>query len=259
METLTITGQEQTSADLEAQAALRENGEIPRHIAIIMDGNGRWARSRGQNRVIGHHEGVRSVRDITESCAQLGVEHLTLYTFSTENWNRPPSEVDALMQLLIHTIRSESDTLRKNDIRLTTIGDLSLLPDACRDELFDAIESTATNSRMTLCLAISYSGRSELKRAMQQIARRAAAGEIDPEDVDEAMIEEALDTAGVPDPDLLIRTGGEYRVSNFLLWQIAYTEMYITNEFWPAFRREQLYDAIRDFQNRERRFGGLLD
>ncbi len=259
METLTITGEEQSGADLQAQAALRENGEIPRHIAIIMDGNGRWANSRGQNRVIGHHEGVLSVRDITESCAQLGVEQLTLYTFSTENWNRPPSEVDALMQLLIHTIRSESDTLRKNDIRLTTIGDLSLLPDACRDELFDAIESTADNRRMTLCLAISYSGRSELRRAVQRIARRIAAGDMSADEVDESVIEDALDTRGVPDPDLLIRTGGEFRVSNFLLWQIAYTEMYITDEFWPAFRRQQLYDAIRDFQNRERRFGGLLD
>lgn len=256
---MTITGEEQTRADLEAQAELRANGEIPRHIAIIMDGNGRWARSRGQDRVIGHHEGVRSVRDITESCAQLGVEQLTLYTFSTENWNRPPSEVDALMQLLIHTIRSESDTLRRNDIRLTTIGDLSLLPDACRTELFDAIESTANNQRMTLCLAISYSGRSELKRAVKSIARRVAEGSLSPEDIDEAVIEHSLDTRGVADPDLLIRTGGEYRVSNFLLWQIAYTEMYITEEYWPAFRRQQLYDAILDFQNRERRFGGLLD
>lgn len=256
---MTITGQEQTDADLKAQAELRANGEIPRHIAIIMDGNGRWARSRGQNRVIGHHEGVRSVRDITESCAQLGVDQLTLYTFSTENWKRPPSEVDALMQLLIHTIRSESDTLRRNDIRLTTIGDLSLLPDACRVELFDAIESTADNHRMTLCLAISYSGRSELTRAVRSIARRVAEGSIAPEEIDERTLEQSLDTNGIADPDLLIRTGGEYRVSNFLLWQIAYTEMYITDEYWPAFRREKLYDAILDFQNRERRFGGLLD
>lgn len=259
MEALTITGQEQSDADVEAQASLRANGDIPRHIAVIMDGNGRWARSRGQNRVIGHHEGVVSVRDITESCAQLGVEQLTLYTFSTENWNRPPSEVDALMQLFIHTIRKETDTLRKNDIRLTAIGDLDKLPEACRGELFEAIDGTRHNRRMTLCLAISYSGRSELKRAFQRIARQVAAGEVLPEEIDEAMIERSLDTAGVPDPDLLIRTGGEYRVSNFLLWQIAYSEMYITDEFWPAFRREQLYEAIRDYQNRDRRFGGLND
>ena len=257
VEELTITGKEQSLADAEAQEALRTRGQIPEHIAIIMDGNGRWARQRGQDRVIGHHEGVISVRDIVEACAQLGVSHLTMYTFSTENWNRPPSEVDALMQLLIHTIRRESDTLRRNKIRLTAIGDLSRLPDACRDELFDAINTTSQNTRMTLCLAISYSGRSEIARACRTIAQRVASGEIAAEDVNEAMVSAELDTAGVPDPDLLIRTGGELRVSNFLLWQIAYTEMYITEDFWPEFRREQLYEAIRDFQNRERRFGGL--
>lgn len=255
LEELTITGKQQSAADIESQDALRQNGQIPRHIAIIMDGNGRWARERGQDRVIGHHEGVRSVRDVTEACAQLGVEQLTLYTFSTENWNRPPHEVDALMQLLIHTIRSETSTLRKNDIRLTTIGDVSSLPDACRDELFDAINSTRTNSRMTLSLAISYSGRSEIIRAVRRLAERVAKGDISPSEIDERLFSETLDTVGVPDPDLLIRTGGEYRVSNFLLWQIAYTEMYITEDFWPSFRRNQLYDAIRDYQNRDRRFG----
>lgn len=255
MQEITITGQEQDAADVRAQDELRMKGDMPRHIAIIMDGNGRWACSRGQDRVIGHHEGVISVRDVTEACVQLGVQYLTLYTFSTENWNRPSSEVDALMQLLIHTIRRETDRLKRNHVRLRTIGDLSRLPDACRDELFDAINATHENSRMTLTLALSYSGRSEITRAARKLAQLSASGELDPARIDEAMFANTLDTNDIPDPDLLIRTGGEYRVSNFLLWQLAYTEMYITDDFWPAFRRQQLYDAIRDFQSRERRFG----
>jgi undecaprenyl diphosphate synthase len=251
----TITGEVQDELDAREQEALRAQGEIPRHIAVIMDGNGRWACSRGQNRVIGHHEGVVSVRDITETCVQLGVEYLTLYTFSTENWNRPSSEVDALMQLLIHTIRREADTLRRNRVKLRAIGDLSMLPDACRDELFDAINATRENARMTLTLALSYSGRSEIARAARKLAERVASGDLEVEAIDESTFAATLDTNDMPDPDLLIRTGGEYRVSNFLLWQLAYTEMYITDEFWPAFRRPQLYDAIRDFQSRDRRFG----
>src|SRR5690625_6109913 len=192
-----------------------------------MDGNGRWARQRGQDRVIGHHEGVISVRDIVEACAQLGVSHLTMYTFSTENWNRPPSEVDALMQLLIHTIRRESDTLRRNKIRLTAIGDLSRLPDACRDELFDAINTTSQNTRMKLCLAISYRGRSEIARACRTIAQRVAQGEIAAEDGNEAMVAAELDTAGVSDPDSVLRRGGEVGGSKFLVLRIVETDMYI--------------------------------
>jgi undecaprenyl diphosphate synthase len=252
---VTITEKDRDEGDVAVQDELIQHGQIPRHVAIIMDGNGRWACSRGQDRVIGHHEGVISVRDITEACVELGVEYLTLYTFSTENWNRPSSEVDALMQLLIHTIRRETDTLRRNRVRLRAIGDLSMLPDACRDELFDAINSTNDNARMTLTLALSYSGRSEIVRAARALAERVASGDIEIEAIDESLFASTLDTEGMPDPDLLIRTGGEYRVSNFLLWQLAYTEMYITDEFWPAFRRDQLYQAVRDYQSRDRRFG----
>lgn len=249
----------QPAHDAVQQDALKRRGEIPRHIAVIMDGNGRWATRQGQSRVIGHHEGVTSVRDVTEACAQLGVGYLTLYTFSTENWHRPPGEVNALMQLLIHTVRRERDTLHKNRIRLQTIGDLSQLPPACRGELDEAMASTAGNDRMTLVLALSYSGRWEIVQAAQELARRVQRGDLAPEDVDEARLAACLTTASIPDPDLLIRTGGEFRVSNFLLWQLAYTELYITKQFWPAFRRPQLYQAIRSFQNRERRFGRVLD
>ena len=237
------------------QDALRERGDVPKHIAVIMDGNGRWARERGQNRVIGHHEGVASVRDITEACAQLGVQYLTLYTFSTENWNRPQAEVNALMQLLVHTLRQETETMRRNNIRLRAVGDLGHLPEACRAELDEACEATEGNVRMDLVLAMSYSGRWEITEAARALARRVAAGTLDPEQIDERVFAGALPLGDLPDPDLLIRTGGEHRISNFLLWQIAYTEMYITNLFWPAFRREQLYEAIRDFQDRDRRFG----
>ena len=223
-----------------------------------MDGNGRWARERGQSRVIGHHEGVESVRDITEACAQIGIEYLTLYTFSTENWNRPASEVEALMELLVHTIRRETETLKKNDIRLRAVGDLSKLPEAARRELADAIEETKGNRRMTLVMAISYSGRLEIVHAARELARKVHRGELDPEEIDEEMFASTLMLAGIPDPDLLIRTGGEFRISNFLLWELAYTEMYITDCYWPVFRREQLYEAIEDFQNRERRFGRVI-
>ncbi len=252
---LTVNGDSKSVRDAALQQELRERGDLPRHIAVIMDGNGRWARERGHSRVIGHHEGVESVRDVTEACAQLGIDFLTLYTFSTENWNRPESEVDALMELLVHTIRQETKTLAKNDIRLQAIGDLNKLPDAARRELADAMESTAGNRRMTLVMAISYSGRLEIIHAARELARQAVRGQIDPDDIDESTFASHLMMAGIPDPDLLIRTGGEYRISNFLLWELAYTEMYITDSFWPAFRREQLYEALRDFQNRERRFG----
>ncbi|WP_228350609.1 isoprenyl transferase [Rhodocaloribacter litoris] len=247
------------ASDKAVQAALRRRGPLPRHIAVIMDGNGRWARARGQLRYVGHYEGVESVRDVTEACAELGIEYLTLYTFSTENWHRPRNEVNALMQLLIRTLRREKETLHRNNIRLRALGDLSKLPEACRKELEEAMAETAGGTRMTLTLALSYSGRWELTEAMRGLARRVAAGELDPGAIDEATVGAALGTAGMPDPDLLIRTGGELRVSNFLLWQIAYAEFYVTDVLWPAFRRAQLYEAIRDFQDRDRRFGRVHD
>ncbi len=237
------------------QQALRERGELPEHIACIMDGNGRWAQRREKARFVGHHEGVTSVREVTEACAEIGIDHLTLYTFSTENWERPEQEVNALMELLIHTVEEERATLMENDIRLRTIGDLSQLPAACQEALDRTKEDTAENDRMTLTLALSYSGRTELVHTMQAIAQRVQDGEVDPTDIDESMIEDHLDTTGMPDPDLLIRTGGEYRLSNFLLWQCAYTELFITEEYWPEFRRDQLYEAIRSYQDRDRRFG----
>lgn len=220
-----------------------------------MDGNGRWAKERGKMRVFGHYEGVESVRDITEACAQIGVKYLTLYTFSTENWHRPSSEVDALMTLLIHTIRGERQTLLKNDVRLQTIGDIDQLPKACRKELDDCMEITAANNRMTLNLALSYSGRWDIRTAVRQIAKKVQEGTLNPDQIDDEMIRNHLSSATTPDPDLMIRTGGEFRISNFLLWEVAYSELYITNEFWPDFRRESLYQAISDYQKRDRRFG----
>jgi undecaprenyl diphosphate synthase len=220
-----------------------------------MDGNGRWAQRREKARFVGHHEGVTSVREVTEACAEIGVEHLTLYTFSTENWERPDPEVNALMELLIHTVEEERETLMENDIRLRTIGALSELPSACQEALERTKAATADNDRMSLTLALSYSGRSEIVQAVRAIAREVQAGKLGPEDVDEAVIDAHLDTAALPDPDLLIRTGGEYRLSNFLLWQCAYTELFITEDYWPEFRRDQLYEAIRSYQDRDRRFG----
>ncbi len=245
--------------DEEIQAQLKASGEIPRHIAIIMDGNGRWARKHGKRRVVGHRQGVESVRDITEACAQLGVEYLTLYTFSTENWYRPQEEVSALMQLLVHTIRREARTLQKNNIRLTAIGELTRLPDFCYRELMEAIRLTQHNTRMTLNLALSYSGRQEILQAVRSLAKDVQAGHLDPEQIDEALFGQYLFTKDMPDPDLLIRTSGEYRISNFLLWQLAYTEIYITEQYWPEFRRNELYEAIRDYQRRERRFGRVTE
>ena len=241
--------------DDEKQRALTERGELPSHIACIMDGNGRWAQRREKARFMGHHEGVTSVREVTEACAEIGVEYLTLYTFSTENWERPDAEVDALMELLIHTVQEEQETLMENDVRLRTIGDLSELPPACQEALNETKAATADNDRMSLTLALSYSGRSELVQAMQALAEKVQRGDLQPDEVDDSVIEAELDTAGMPDPDLLIRTGGEYRLSNFLLWQCAYTELFITEQYWPEFRRDQLYEAIRSFQDRDRRYG----
>jgi undecaprenyl diphosphate synthase len=247
----------QSAEDAAEQNRLRASGDIPAHIAVIMDGNGRWAEERGKPRVFGHRAGVESVRDVTECCAELGVGYLTLYTFSTENWRRPRREVDALMQLLVHTTRQEIRTLLENGIRLIATGDLESLPSAPRRELEDAIRLSSDGDRMTLNLAISYSGRWEITRATRKIAARVQAGDVDAESVSEDMITAALCSRDLPDPDLLIRTGGEQRVSNFLLWQIAYSELYFTDCKWPDFRRQQVYEAVRSFQRRERRFGAV--
>ncbi len=250
-----LTRTRQSDADRARQEALQARGPIPEHVACIMDGNGRWAKSRGKSRVTGHKEGVASVRDITEACAQVGVRYLTLYTFSTENWNRPAAEVSALMELLVRTLRREAEKLHQNGIRLHAIGDLSRLPERGQKELQEAFDLTAGNDRMTLTLALSYGARWELTEAVRCLAARAQAGDLDPSAITEAMVSDALYTAGMPDPDLLIRTAGEMRVSNFLLWQIAYTELYVTDRFWPDFRRDALYEAVRSYQDRDRRFG----
>lgn len=232
-----------------------DKNRLPRHVAIIMDGNGRWAKERGKLRVFGHQNGVKAVREATETCAELGVEYLTLYAFSTENWNRPSFEVNALMSLLVSTTRKELATLTKNNIRLQTIGDFSSLPDATRNELAEAIEATKNNTRMTLVLALSYSSKKEITDAMRNLAIQVKSGTLQPEQITEEHISKALYTHDIPDPELLIRTSGESRISNFLLWQIAYTELYFTPIFWPDFHREEMYKAIIDFQGRERRFG----
>ena len=228
---------------------------LPRHIAIIMDGNGRWAKEQGQDRLYGHFHGVESVRNIVEGCAELGIDYLTLYAFSTENWDRPAYEVSGLMELLIDTIRKEVDTLNKNNIRLHMIGDMQMLPESAQHELQEAMELTGTNTGLNLVMAISYSSRWELVHAMRQVAVDVKAGKVDPEEVNPALLERYLCTHGIPDPELMIRTSGEYRISNFLLYQLAYAELYFTGTLWPDFRKENLYEAILDFQNRERRFG----
>jgi undecaprenyl diphosphate synthase len=228
---------------------------IPAHLAVIMDGNGRWAKQRGGLRVFGHQSAITAVRDTVEEAAELGVKYLTLYAFSTENWNRPALEVTALMQLLVHTIRNETPTLLKNSVRLQAIGDLATLPKSCQRELAESMELTKAGTRMTLVLALSYSGRWDLTQATRRLAADVAAGRLQPEAVTEATVTGYLATAGMPDPELLIRTSGEQRISNFLLWQLAYTELYITPELWPDFRRSHLRDALVAYQRRERRFG----
>ena len=228
---------------------------LPKHLAIIMDGNGRWARHRNKPRTFGHQSGVTSVRETTEAAAELGIEYLTLYAFSTENWNRPKFETDALMTLLLKTINKEIKTLTKNNIRLKAIGDLDSLPASTRKQLEKAIDKTAGNTRMTLVLALSYSARWELGNAMQKIAKEVDKGVLKTEDINKDIIGNYLETKGMPDPELLIRTSGEYRISNFLLWQIAYAELYFTDKLWPDFRKNDLYEALLDFQARERRFG----
>lgn len=232
---------------------------LPQHVAIIMDGNGRWARKQGQERVFGHQNGVQAVRDVTEAAAELGVQFLTLYAFSTENWNRPKEEVNALMELLIHTIHQERHTLNKNNIRLRVIGDLESLPKNCFREITEAIEETSKNSRLNLVLALSYSSRWELTAAMKQIAREVEAGKINASQISEKTIESHLSSTGIPDPELLIRTSGEFRISNFLLWQIAYAELYFTPKLWPEFGKEDFYEALIAYQQRERRFGMISE
>ncbi len=229
--------------------------KLPRHIAVIMDGNGRWAKEQGMARVFGHRNGVKAVRETTEACTELGVEYLTLYAFSTENWKRPEAEVNALMTLLVETIKNEIKTLNENGVRLRAIGDISRLPEKSRATLLQAIEDTKQNARMTLVLALNYSAKWEIVEAARKLANAAKSGEIDPKEINEDDFSNALSTSGMPDPELLIRTSGENRISNFLLWQIAYAELYFTPTLWPDFRREHLYQAIIDFQNRERRFG----
>jgi len=257
LEKLTLTNTEQTQEDLEKQLELKKSGEVPEHIAIIMDGNGRWARSKGSIRLHGHKVGVDSVRDITESCAQLGVKYLTLYAFSTENWGRPSAEVRGLMRLLVSSLRKEADNLHENNIRLVTIGQTDRFPDDCKKQLKEAIDLTAENDRLQLCLALSYSGRWDITEAVKKIATHVKEGRLDPTLINDQMIADHLSTAEVPDPDLIIRTSGEYRISNFLLWQLAYSELYITEQFWPDFRRDELYKAINSFQSRDRRFGKI--
>lgn len=232
---------------------------LPRHVAIIMDGNGRWAKQRGKPRTFGHQSGVKSVRETTEAAAELGIEYLTLYAFSTENWNRPKYEIDALMTLLLKTIHKETKTLNKNNIRLRAIGDLDSLPSQTRKQLQKAIDNTEGNDRMTLVLALSYSSRWEILNAMKKLGVKIRNGEVEPGNIDSGLFEQQLETYNIPDPELLIRTSGENRISNFLLWQIAYAELYFTPTLWPDFRRDNLYEALIDFQARERRFGKISE
>ncbi len=228
---------------------------LPRHIAVIMDGNGRWAKKKGARRIFGHRNAVQAVRDVTECCGELGVKFLTLYAFSTENWSRPKDEVDGLMELLVNTLKQEIGTLMENQVKLKTIGDTQHLPGRCQKNLEWAVNETKNNNGLTLILALSYSGRWEIVEAVRKIASEVKSGSLDISTITEATFGNYLKTSGIPDPELLIRTSGELRLSNFLLWQIAYTELYITPTLWPDFRKEHLYEAIWSYQQRERRFG----
>ncbi len=228
---------------------------LPKHIAIIMDGNGRWAKERGEDRLFGHLHGVESVRDIVEGAAELGIQNLTLYAFSTENWDRPENEVSGLMELLVDTIKKEVPTLNKNNIRLHVIGDIEMLPASAKHELAEAIHETADNTGLNLIMALSYSSRWELVNAVKQIAADVKSGKIEQEQITQDTLQQYLSTHAFPDPELMIRTSGEFRISNFLLYQLAYAELYFTDTLWPDFRKENLYEAVVDFQQRERRFG----
>jgi undecaprenyl diphosphate synthase len=243
-------------------ASQKENidrNNLPEHIAVIMDGNGRWAKGKGAERIFGHRNAVDAVNAVTEGCAELGIKYLTLYAFSTENWGRPKVEIDALMELLVTTLRKEVTRLNENNIRLRTIGDIGQLPEKCQRNIEDAMEATRNNTGLSLLVALSYSGRWEITQAVKKIVADTEAGIISPGLVTEKLVANYLETAGIPDPELLIRTSGELRISNFLLWQIAYTEIFITNTLWPDFRKEDLYGAICDYQKRERRFGKVLE
>jgi undecaprenyl diphosphate synthase len=239
-------------------ASLKEHidfNNLPKHIAVIMDGNGRWAKKKGAMRIFGHKNAVQAVRDVIEGCGELGVKYLTLYAFSTENWNRPKAEIDGLMELLVNTLREEIGKLTENQVKLMTIGETSHLPVSCQQNLEWAIDKTKDNTGLTLVLALSYSGRWEILKAVKSLASDVEQGKIKTSEINEKVFENYLQTTGIPDPELLIRTSGELRISNFLLWQIAYTELFITPTLWPDFRKEHLYEAIWSFQKRERRFG----
>ena len=245
----------QSQDDKRVQQELRSRGKLPRHIAVIMDGNGRWAEERGLPRAAGHQAGIASLRDLTRAGRELGLGFLTVYAFSTENWKRPKREVSMLFRLLVKMLRDELREMLENGVRLNAIGQLNSLPKLVQQELFDAIERTSQNKGLTLTLALSYSGRWDLVHAMQAIALDVRSGKVSPEDISEETVRAALTTATLPEPDLLIRTSGEMRLSNFLLWELAYAEIHVTKTYWPDFRREHLYEAIRDYQSRERRFG----
>lgn len=232
-----------------------DSTRVPQHIAIIMDGNGRWAKQQGENRIYGHYEGVNSVREVVEAAGKAGVKYLTLYAFSTENWNRPKEEVDALMELLVSTISMETPELNKKNVRLQAIGNIQSLPTSCIQELNESIEKTSQNTGLTLVLALSYSSKWEMVNAIKKIAIDVKNGLVNPDNITEQNIEQYLCTKNIPDPELMIRTSGEHRISNFLLWQLAYSEFYFTDKLWPDFRSEDLYDAIINYQSRERRFG----
>ncbi|MBD3750234.1 MAG: isoprenyl transferase [Sphingobacteriales bacterium] len=229
--------------------------KLPEHVAIIMDGNGRWAKEKGKMRVFGHKNGVLAVRDTVEGAAEVGIKNLTLYAFSTENWNRPKLEVTALMELLVSTINKETKTLMENNVKLNAIGDLTSLPERCYAELKEAMAKTANNTRLTLTLALSYSSRWEILNATKMMTADALAGKIQAADINEKLFESYLATKDLPHPELMIRTSGEHRISNYLLWQLAYAELYFTSTLWPDFRREDLFKAVYDYQQRERRFG----
>lgn len=232
-----------------------DKNRLPQHVAVIMDGNGRWAKQKGRLRIFGHKSGVKSVKSTIEAAAKANIKYITLYAFSTENWNRPESEVNGLMELLVDTIKKETKTLNKNNIRLMSIGDRSMLPNNCQQKLEEAIEETSANSHMTLVLALNYSSKWEITKAVKDIARDCKAGTTNLDDIDADLISNSLSTKDIPDPELMIRTSGEHRISNFLLWQLAYSELYFTPVMWPDFKEGDFYDAIVSFQNRERRFG----
>jgi undecaprenyl diphosphate synthase len=243
-------------------ALFKENIDVtnlPTHIAVIMDGNGRWAKQKGAARIFGHRNAIEAVKDITEACGEVGVKYLTLYAFSTENWGRPKDEVDGLMELLVNTLQKELKTLLKNKVKLLTIGGIDHLPLVCQKNLMEAKEATKDNTGLTLLLALNYSGRWEIVQAAMRMAKEIELGNMQTRDIGETRFANFLDTAGIPDPELVIRTSGEMRISNFLLWQMAYSEFYFTKTLWPDFRKENLYEAICDYQKRERRFGKVLN